>query len=130
MSSPSSTGVIRAEGLEHPCEIGFHAEEFGRLQTLEVDFEAVVDWSEAAAHDDPALLPLDYHEADLAIGRLLQSRRWNLVESVAEAVAAMLLDTQAVTRVRVCIRKRPLGMPHARAIAVECSRGGPASGVS
>lgn len=118
---------VLAEGLRHDCEIGFHRGEFGRTQALEIDVEAVVDWSAAAASDDPARLPLDYHRADLAIGTLLASRRWNLIETVAESVAAALLASGAVRAVRVRVRKTPLGMPHARSVAVECIR--PASAV-
>lgn len=113
---------VLAEGLQHACEIGFHPEEFGREQTLEIDFEAVVSWSAAAGGDDPGALPLDYHEADLAIAALLAGRRWNLIETVAEAVALAVLAAGAVRAVRVRVRKAPLGMPHARSISVECIR--------
>ena len=122
MTDPNRSGLVRAEGLQHDCEIGFHPGEFGCVQTLEVDFEAAVDWSAAVAGDDPTRLGLDYHVADRAIAALLHSRRWNLVETVAEAIAALLLEQGGATRVRVCVRKRPLGMPHTRAIAVECVR--------
>jgi len=125
VSHPHRGGRVRAEGLQHECEIGFHPGEHGRTQTLEIDFEAVVDWSAAVADDDPSRLTLDYHVADQDIGVLLRSRRWNLVETVAEAVASLLIDRSGATRVRVCVRKRPLGMPHARAIAVECVREAP-----
>lgn len=118
---PSGDRVI-AQGLRHECEIGFHAGEFGVLQELEIDVEAVVDWAAAAATDDPGLLPLDYHQADLAIGALLASRRWNLIETVAEAIAGTLLAAGRVEAVRVRVRKRPRGMPHARGVCVECLR--------
>jgi dihydroneopterin aldolase len=113
---------VCAEGLQHPCEIGFHADEFGRTQVLAIDFEAAVDWGPAVAADDPARLPLDYHAADLRIGALLAGRRWNLIETVAEAVAALLLEAPGVSAVRVRVTKRPTGMPHARAISVVCVR--------
>ncbi|MEC8424289.1 MAG: dihydroneopterin aldolase, partial [Myxococcota bacterium] len=99
-----------------------HDGEFGCPQTLEVDFEAVVDWSSAADADDPALLPLDYHQADAAIGALLSSHRWNLIESVAAAIAELLLATSGARAVRVRVRKRPMGMPHAAGISAECVR--------
>lgn len=118
---PSGDRVL-AEGLRHDCEVGFHSGEYGRTQVLEIDVEAVVDWSAAVASDDPRRLPFDYDQADLIIGALLGGRRWNLIETVAEAIAAALLAPGKARAVRVRVTKHPLGMPHVRGVAVECIR--------
>ena len=60
--------------------------------------------------------------ASAAIGELLGSRRWNLIEAVAEAIARLLCERFRVSRVRVRVTKHPLDMPDARAVAAECWR--------
>ncbi len=108
-------------GLGFDARIGYHRHELDIRQRVEIDFEAETDWREAARRDRPVRL-VNYHEANRLIGELVASRRWRLVEALAEDVARLLCERFPVSRVRVRVTKRPFDMPNVRAVAVECWR--------
>jgi dihydroneopterin aldolase len=113
--------VVYGLGFTYDCQIGFHEHEQHITQQLEIDFDAHTDWRAAARSDSPVDI-VDYAVASEAIGELLESRRWNLIEAVAEAVAELLCARFSVARVRVRVTKRPIDMPRARGVAAECWR--------
>jgi FolB domain-containing protein len=83
--------------------------------TIETDFRVGPD------RDDHKGLA-DYYE----IARLLEghvaARRYELVEALAVDIARVVLRAYPTVRVRVRINKRPLDMPRARVVGVECVR--------
>ena len=108
-------------GLAFDARIGYHRHELDIRQRIEIDFEAETDWREAARRDRPVHL-VNYHDANRLIGELVASRRWRLVEALAEDVARLLCDRFPVSGVRVRVTKRPFDMPNVRAVAVACWR--------
>ncbi|MEL6346696.1 MAG: dihydroneopterin aldolase [Myxococcota bacterium] len=113
--------IVYGEGFSYPCAIGFHEYELHIQQKLEIDFEAHTRWRDAARRDAVENL-VDYYEVNRAIGALIASRSWKLIEAIAEAVAELICTRFPVDRVRVKVRKTPFDMPNVRGVAVECWR--------
>lgn len=109
------------EALRIDAEIGINPEEFGRLQPLLFDLELAHDNRIPAASDAIA----DCHDYDTISRRLVAhvgSRRWNLVETLAESCAALLRDEFGVRWLRLRIAK-PEAVPAACAVGVVIERG-------
>ncbi|MGL4757357.1 MAG: dihydroneopterin aldolase [Aeromonadaceae bacterium] len=105
---------VFVSGLEVMCTIGAYDWEKGIQQKLIFDLEMAFDNRPAAACDDLALA-LDYARVSQSVITLVQSAPHELVETVAERVAALILRDFAVPRVKVRVTK-----PH----AVLAARGG------
>lgn len=113
--------IVFCHGLELDIEIGFHDVEIGVRQTVVVDLTIETDFRVGPDRDDHKGLA-DYYE----IARLLEGhvagRRYELVEALAVDIAGVVLRAYPTVRVRVRINKRPLDMPRARLVGVECVR--------
>ena len=101
-------------GLEILCTIGAYEWEKGIRQKLVLDLEMEFDCQPAGLRDDLARA-LDYACVSERVTALGTSAPVELVETVAERVAAMILSDFAVPRVKVRVTK-----PH----AVLAARGG------
>lgn len=112
---------VHGTGFSYDCRIGFHEYERHIRQRVVIDWEAETDWREAARADRPRDL-VDYYEANLAIGRLVEGKEYRLIEAMAEEVARLLLGTFPIDRVRVKVTKAPFDMPNVGSVAVECWR--------
>jgi dihydroneopterin aldolase len=116
---------VHGIGFSYDCRIGFHEYERHIRQRVVIDWEAETDWS-AAARADKAKGIVDYYEANLALGRLVEAKEWKLIEALAEDVAELLITTfPAIRRVRVKVTKAPFDMPNVGNVAVECWRDRP-----
>ncbi len=108
-------------GLEVICTIGAYDWEKGISQKLVLDLEMDFDNRPAAASDD-LTLALDYARVSQQVTALVQAAPTELVETVAERVAALILREFAVPRVRVRVTK-PGAVPAARGgVGVEIVR--------
>ena len=112
--------TIELAGLE---VFGFHgANEDERRDGQRFLYDVELDVSDAALSDriEDAV---DYRDVAACIREVSDSRRFNLLEALAAAVADALLDRFPVARVRVRVRKPDVRLPveHAAAI-VERSR--------
>lgn len=114
-----TTGLRR---LRVDCIVGIYQHERDRDQTVLLDIEIDYDFGPAAASD---AIPdaVDYDGVASRVTALLQTRRFQLIETMAEETAAMLLDhlPQAVA-VRLLIRK-PAAVPAAECSFVRVERG-------
>lgn len=113
---------IILKGLTGECRIGFHEYEQDIVQKLVIDIEAKVRPMTSTEVDQIERLRMDYFVASNIVREILSSSRYNLIETVAEDVAATLLKTFDVESVEVNVTKHPHDMPHVRSVSYVCVR--------
>ena len=114
--------LIRCNRLVYACSIGIHDHEKNIRQDLVIDVEARVVSIPADRADDPRVIRLNYFRADELLEKMLSARHFNLIETVAEEVARLILAAFDVASVRVSVTKKPLGMPRLGSVTYECER--------
>lgn len=107
-------------GLEVSAPIGVYAHEKGIEQRLVFEVVADFDLSRAGASDDLADT-LDYDRIAAICREVATSRHHELIEAVAETVAARVLDELGVAAVEVEVAK-PGAVPDAASVAVRVRR--------
>ena len=112
---------VHGSGFSYDVRIGFHEYERHIRQRIVIDWEAETTWREAAKADRPRDI-VDYYEANLKIGKMIEAKEYRLIEAVAEEVAHLLVTQFPVERVRVKVTKAPFDMPNVGNVAVECWR--------
>ena len=95
-------GTTGVRQLQVDCIVGIHRHEREREQTVLLDIEIDYDFAAAAASDAIADAA-DYDAVVTSVSELIRSRRFQLLETMAEASAALLLER----------------LPHARAVRLE-----------
>jgi dihydroneopterin aldolase len=114
-------GTTGLHGLRIDCIVGIYDEERAKTQTVVVDVELDYDFA-AAARSDAIRDAVDYDLVAVGIAELAQRRAFQLIETMAEETAAMLLGHLAqVHTVRVEIRK-PAAVPAATCSFVRVER--------
>jgi 7,8-dihydroneopterin aldolase/epimerase/oxygenase len=96
---------IVVRDLQLPARIGVSTEERAAPQDVLVTAEMVADLSLAGASDNLADT-VDYHSAVRTISELVRSSNSQLLEHLAEEIAARLLSLSLVVRVTVEVRKK------------------------
>ena len=110
-------GTTGLKNLRVDCVVGVYDYERAAAQPLLFDIELDYDFAAAAGSD-----AIDYDRAATAVTALVQERQFALLESMAEAVAARLLDEMPpVQIVRLEIRK-PQAVPAAAGAFVRVER--------
>ena len=105
--------------LEASCRLGVTEEERRAPQPVWVDLECPVDASRAARRDDVDAA-VDYARLVAEVRRFAQAQPFQLLETVADGMAAMILENFRVPSVVVRVKKRALpGLGYA---AVEVER--------
>jgi dihydroneopterin aldolase len=104
--------TIRIEGVR---AVGFHGvfdEERRNGQEFVVDVEIHTDTSKAAASDD-VIDTVHYGEVAEALVEVIKGPSVNLIERLAELLAAKVLDFSGVDGVRVTVHKpqAPISVP-------------------
>lgn len=102
-------------GITLPARIGAYPREKHRPQTLTFDLDFDVDAARAAP-TDALRETVDYAAVTEAIAEVIARQHYNLIETVADAVATAILARFATRRVRVRVTKP--GVPQRRASAV------------
>ena len=114
-------GTTGVQDLRVECIVGIYEHERQARQTVFVDVDLDYDFAVAAASDAIADA-VDYDGVAASVTALLQARRFQLIETMAEEAAAMLLarvpEAQAV---RIEIRK-PAAVPAAACSFVRMER--------
>jgi dihydroneopterin aldolase len=106
------TGTTGLRNLRVDCIVGIHPHEREKTQPVFLDIELDYDLGPAAASDDIGDA-VDYDRAARSVTELIQERRFQLIEAMAEAVAGMLFETMPpIEGVRIEIRK-PEAVPAA-----------------
>ncbi len=98
------TDRIQIEGLQVDVLVGVYAHERDAAQRLLLDIELAYDNTRACARDDVADT-LDYAVVCDTTRTFVTRHAPQLLETLAEALAAHLLDRFATPRVRIRIRK-------------------------
>ena len=108
---------ITLRGLEVMADIGFHDFEIGTPQRLLVTVELWLDAPEPPADDEPANA-WDYDYVRSQVVELSAARRYNLQETIADAVYRRLASMQGVRALRVTTAKPDI-YGDAEAVGVE-----------
>jgi dihydroneopterin aldolase len=115
MTTPKIDGLVPAalapktrriflEDFDLPVDIGFHEFEVGNPQRLYVTVEVWVDEASFAS-EDTAAAAWNYDFLRTEIKRMAQGRRFNLQETLAREIYALIAARHGVTGLRVCTRK-------------------------
>jgi dihydroneopterin aldolase len=114
-------GTTGLKGLQVDCVVGIYAHERQTTQPVVVDVELDYDFA-AAVGSDAIGDAVDYDQVAAGITQLAQRRSFQLIETMAEETATMLLErlTQVQT-VRLEIRK-PEAVPAAACSFVRVER--------
>jgi dihydroneopterin aldolase len=114
-------GTAGFKGLCVECILGVYEHERQKMQTVIVDVELDYDFAAAAASDS-ILNAVDYDRVAAAVTELAERRRFQLLETMAEETAGMLLERlTSIHAVRLEIRK-PEALPAAACSFVRLER--------
>ncbi len=113
---PQSAKIL-LDSLEVMADIGFHDFEIGVPQRLLVTVEVWLEDASAPAGDDPALA-WDYDHVRRQVAELAAERRFNLQETLAEAIYLRLAAMRGVRAIRVTTSKPDI-YANARGVGVE-----------
>jgi 7,8-dihydroneopterin aldolase/epimerase/oxygenase len=114
-------GTTGLQGLRVDCIVGIYQHEREVRQSVIIDIDLDYDFAAAAASDAIGDA-LDYDGVATGITELIQRRGFQLIETMAEETAAMLLSRfPQVRRVRLEIRK-PAAVPAAACSFVRVER--------
>lgn len=113
------TRKIALEGYELPLDIGFHDFEVGNPQRVRVTVEVWVDEASFAAADEVDLA-WNYDFLRSAIAELVKGRRFNLQETLAREIYALVAARRGVTAIRVTTSKPDI-YPDCAGVGVELS---------
>jgi dihydroneopterin aldolase len=105
-------GTTGLHNLRVDCIVGVYPHEREQVQSVLLDLELDYDFAAAVASD---AIPdaVDYDQVVRVVTDLIQARRFQLIEAMAEAVAALLLESMPVlAAVRLEVRK-PAAVPAA-----------------
>ncbi len=105
MSKPADTDIIYLSDLRIDTVIGVYDWERRIRQTVSVDLEMAADIRRAAA-SDAIEETLDYKAVAKRLLEFVGAAEFQLVETLAERVAGIVLDEFAVPWVRVRINKQ------------------------
>ena len=98
-------GATGLKGLHLDCIVGIYEHERTKTQPILVDVELDYDFA-AAARSDAIADAVDYDRVVAAITELAHQRAFQLIETMAEETAAMLLGRLSQVRtVRIEVRK-------------------------
>lgn len=111
---------IHIRDLDLRTVIGVNPEERDIRQNLLLNLTLFTDQRDAAETDDYRKT-VCYDEAARAVTELVEASSYELIESLARAVADCLLAREEILACRVCIDK-PGVLPNCRSVAVEIFR--------
>jgi dihydroneopterin aldolase len=114
-------GTTGLKDLRVDCIVGIYPHERAATQTVLLDIEIDYDFAAPAASDAIADA-VDYDDVAASVTALLRERGFQLIETMAEHAAAMLLARVPVARaVRIEVRK-PAAVPAAACSFVRVER--------
>ena len=107
--------------LELSASIGVHSFEQTEPQRIRINLDLAVREDDAAAADDDLAKVVCYEGVVSSIRRLIQAGHVNLVETLAERIAAMCLEDRRVRVARVRVEKLDV-FADAASVGVEIER--------
>lgn len=113
--------IVYIRDLRIDTFIGIYDWEQQLRQTLSIDLEMATDVAATAAADDIAMT-LDYKAISDRLLAMIENQHFELLESLAEQIAAVLLDEFQVRWLRLRLGK-PGAVPAAADVGVVIERG-------
>ena len=110
---------IMLEDFDLPVDIGFHDFEIGTPQRLRLNIEVWLT-ADAFPQCDTVARAWDYDTLRTSVLALVSGRRFNLQETVAHEIYALVAARQGVEALRVSTRKPDI-YPDCAAVGVEIS---------
>jgi dihydroneopterin aldolase len=107
--------------LELAASIGVHSHEKAATQRVRINLDLAVREGDASAIDDNLANVVCYERVVAKTRRLVAAGHVNLVETLAERIAAMCLEDRRVRVARVRIEKLD-AIPDAASVGVEIER--------
>lgn len=120
--SEGPSDIVFVHGLRVDALIGVHAWERELRQMLLIDLDLATDVRAAAARDALGDA-LDYQAVAQCVSELVRGSSYQLVESLAEALAKRLIEEFAIPWLRLRITK-PGAVPGAAAVGILIERPG------
>lgn len=115
------TDIVFIQGLRIDALIGVYPHERAAPRPLLFDIELHGD-NRVPAASDALADALDYHAISLRLAEFVGQSRFNLVETLAEACAALLLHEFGAAGVRIRLTK-PAAFDGADSVGVAIARG-------
>jgi len=115
------TDAITIADMEVHSRIGVPDEERAKPQRLLITVEMTIN-ATAAAVDDDIDRTINYHSVYLRVKKLAEDKERQLIETLAEEIAAMILLEFSTDAVAVEIKKFIL--PNTKHVSVRIERGG------
>lgn len=112
---------ILIEGLQARCIIGVNDSERIERQDVVIDLDLYTDMSKPGLTDD-INDAVNYREVKKKVLSLVESSKFFLIETLAEAISRACLEDPAISKVRVRVDK-PMALRFARTVGVEITRG-------
>ncbi len=112
--------IIRIKNLLLRTQIGFNEHELGKKQDLLINVDIYYSTAGEEESDNPANA-LDYRTICKKIIHLVEGRRFNLLEKVANDVSNLVLEMERVEGVRVEVDK-PHALRFAESVSFTCSK--------
>lgn len=113
--------IVFIKQLEVISTIGVYDWEKTLQQKLYFDLEMAFDNKPAAANDD-INLALNYFSVSEMVTQFAQTRQFELIETMAEEVAALIMQNFSVPWIKVTLHK-PGALPRAQSLGVQIERG-------
>jgi dihydroneopterin aldolase len=111
--------TITISDLEVFYQVGVTAQERSQPQRLLVTVELIHDFTSAAARDDLAET-IDYFAVSQRLLRFGDGCHWELIETLATGIAAMIIDEFGARTVSVEVKK--FVIPQAQYVSVRVAR--------
>lgn len=115
------TDQIRIEDLQLRTIIGINDEERRNRQDVTINLTLFVDIGAASRHDDIAFAPVNYRTLTKNIIAFVEGSAFQLIEALAEAIAALCLKEPGIRKVRVAVDK-PGALRFSRSVGVTIER--------
>lgn len=100
-----SEDYILIENFCLPCRVGTTQEERSHAQMITLTIQIFLPLQNAGKRDDIGAT-IDYSSIILKIRKLISSREFQLIESVAESIASKILNEKGVSKVSVEAKKK------------------------
>jgi len=108
--------------IDCPASVGVTAEERSVKQHLSIDLEFLIDASKPAVTDS-LQDTIDYARVAAVVAEVCASQPFNLIETIAERIAARVLAEFPTTGTKVLLRKiSPIKQPSVEYVSLEIVR--------
>jgi dihydroneopterin aldolase len=113
--------ILYIRNLKVDAVVGIFSWEKRIRQPLHLDLEIALDIRKAAATDD-IQYALDYKTVSTRLSQFISQSEWHLIETLAEKIAALLMEEFGVTWLRLKLSK-PAALPAADSVGLMIERG-------